>query len=125
MTNSYEAIETLSAELFQRVKRLAGDKGWGARSYTWQLILPEKHFHSVTATTVHLPQGRGVTFLPRPEPAGETWPIDIRRTDGVVRERWANPLRAMKSGDSWVLWYRSAAVKDEELAAILDDIGNP
>src|SRR5256885_2246199 len=73
MTDIYEAIERLSAELSMRVAKIAGERGWPHKPYSWVIAREDSRFFMVVATTVSLPDGRYASFTPRTEPLGTTW----------------------------------------------------
>ena len=123
MNDVYEAIERLSAELSSRIGRLAGERGWGYKPYSWMIARDDERFFMIVATTVSLPGGRYASFSPQAEPMGTSWRIDVRRTDGAERELWARGLTVMKSGNGFALYDGSGAVSDDALAAIVTDLG--
>src|SRR6185295_16495645 len=103
MNDIYEAMERLSAELSARVGKLAGDRGWSHKPYSWVLARDDARFFMVVATTVSLPGGGYASFTPRAEPADTGWTIDVRRTDGVAREPWSRGLTIAKSSKGFAL----------------------
>ena len=123
MNDIYDAIERLSAELSLRIGRMASDRGWANKPYSWMLKASDAKFVMVVASTVSFPTGFYASFTPQNEPLGESWPIDVRRTDGTARE-WAS-LRVTRGDTGFALNDQKGAVSDDTLAALLDDLATP
>ncbi len=126
MTDPYQAIEQLSALLFYRLERSAKKRGWATKSAAWQIAPPGGRPITVVATTLHLPRGLSGSFIPRSQPEdGGGWLIDVRRSDGVVRQSFAYGLRLMQQQAAAVLAVNDQPLSEESLGEILDDLGRP
>jgi hypothetical protein len=128
MRDLFEAIEQLSTLLAMRLEKAARKRGWATRADT-RLHAPNGHARGrmvhLVSTTLNLPQGHAATFVPRPEAEGEAWPIDVRRSDGVMRRSWADGLRVVRAGPNFVLWYRDGVLRDEAIESLMDDLARP
>ena len=124
MNDIYDAIERYSADLSLRVARLAASRGWANKPYSWMLKASDSKFIMVVASTVSFPGGYYASFTPQNEPSGDSWSIDVRRTDAVARE-WADGLRVTKAEKGFVLLHQSGVLSDEALATLLDELATP
>ena len=123
MGTIYEAIELWSANLYQQVRMLAGGRGWATRAFPYLFSPEPARFLSFTATTVNLPGGMGASFTPRSQPDGDSWIIDVRRTDGVVPSGAAGGIFLSQAGhDGYALHGALGELSDARLAQILDEL---
>ncbi len=126
MKDIFEAMEKLSAGLAFSVQRVADRKGWASKPYSVMLAPSADRTIIVVSTSVHLPAYRSAAITPRYEPEnGQTWQFEVRRTDGVVRDTWAEGLTLAKSGGRFEILYGAIALTDESLEMMLDDLGVP
>jgi hypothetical protein len=119
MNDVFDAIERLSAELSLRVARLSSDRGWATKPYSAMVVRGER-FKILVTTTVAFPFGFYASFAPRAEADGDSWSIDIRRTDGVSRSEWAVGLRVARVGKGYALVRQNDVLGDELLAQVLE-----
>ena len=125
MRDLFAAIEQLSALLAMRIERAAHKRGWPCRSSSRALGLgPGRQVHLISLT-VSLPQGVAASFTPRPEPEGDRWHIDVRRSDGVLRRSWSEGLHVGKNDERFLLRYSGGLLTDEAVLTILDDLARP
>src|SRR5438105_2999162 len=113
MRDLLEAIEQLSTLLAMRIEKAARKRGWACKPTTRSASPARGRFIHLVSTTLSLPQGQAATFVPRAEADGETWLVDIRRSDGVMRRSWADGLRVTSAGQTFVLTYYGAVLSDE------------
>jgi hypothetical protein len=126
MKDIFEAMEKLSAGLSFAIQRVAQRKGWASKPYSVMLAPSPERTIIVVSTSVHLPMYRSAAIMPRYEPEnGQMWQFEVRRTDGVIRDSWADGLTLSKSGGSFEILYGAIAVTDESLDMMLDDLGVP
>lgn len=127
MKDIFEAVEKLSALLSFSVQRAAQAKGWAAKPYSFMVTPESDRMLMVVSTSVHLPMFRSAGFTPHREPqdGGRSWTIDVRRTDGVLRDAWADGLIIRKIDGKFVLMSGSIALSDDMLDGMLEDLGTP
>lgn len=122
----YEAMEKLSAGLSFSIQRVAQRRGWASKPYSVMLAPAPDRTIIVVSTSVHLPLFRSAAIMPRYEPEnGQSWQFEVRRTDGVTRDSWAQGLMLAKTGGGFEILYGAIAVTDESLDMMLDDLGQP
>jgi hypothetical protein len=131
MATVYDAIELLSVNLHEQIRMLTGARGWGCKAHPFLICPRPMEFKSYTGTSIHLPGGMGASFIPRSEPMGETWIIDVRRSDGKIPAKAQGGLMLMKSqgaadkdGIGWSLRSPSGPLTDAALSEILDDLAS-
>ena len=127
MRDIFEAVEKLSALLSFSVQRVASAKGWAAKPYSFMVTPQSDRILMVVSTSVHLPMFRSAGFTPQrePEDGGKAWTIDVRRTDGVLRDAWADGLIIRKTDGKFVLMSGSIALSDDLLDGLLEELGTP
>lgn len=123
------AVERLSARLAERLDDLVRMRGGGITTYRRQQAVPGAARAPVLVTaSMTLPSGHGVVLRPRDLPDGDGWIVDVVRSDGVTRERWAAGLRVAPRADDpsrYGLWLGGALAGDGALAALVEDLGRP
>jgi hypothetical protein len=127
MRDLFDAIEQLSLLLSLRVGRSAERKGWASKGTPFSVCPAPGRSLQLTGTLVHLPLGAAMLFTPRegPEPSGEGWVIDLRRSGGVLPESWSAGMRVAREGSGWGIHFHGALLSDEAISALLDEIGLP
>ena len=126
MKDIFEAIEQLSALLSFRIENQARKQGWATKPYSWIISPDEGKLVIVVATTLFLPEGLCASFTPRNEPLdGGRWPIDIRRTDCVIRDGWESGLSVAKTDKKFALWMGDTALSDDKLVVMINDLATP
>lgn len=125
MRDVYEAAERQSATLAMYVEHLAKRRGWSARTLSGMLMEPR--LMMIYGASVLLPYGRAASFIPARAPRvdGDTWMIDIKRSDGVSRPQWNNGVAIKRIGGSYVLAVGNERLDQRGLDAILEAIGEP
>lgn len=123
MGDILEAIQNLSIGLSDRIARLAAERGWGSKPYSW-ISADRERFFQIVATTIAFPGGHYASFTPRAEATGSTWFIDVRRTDGRERPSWSGGLRVAKGEKGWAVMGDGGTLTDPQLAALLEDLAN-
>src|SRR5262245_32194242 len=123
MGDILEAIQNLSIGLSERIGRLSRAHGWAHKGYSW-ICADRDRFFQIVATTVSFPGGFHASFTPRNEATGNTWFIDIRRTDGRVRDAWARGLRVSKAEKGWAILGDAGPLNDEYLAQLLEELAS-
>jgi hypothetical protein len=121
----FEAAEKHSATLAMYVEHLAKRRGWSARTLSGMLMEPR--LMMIYGASVLLPYGRAASFVPArmPRVDGDTWLIDIKRSDGVSRPQWNNGISIKKLNGSYTLMVGNQLLDEATLSAMLDAIGEP
>lgn len=125
MRDIFEAAEKHSATLAMYVEHLAKRRGWSARTLSGMLMEPR--LMMIYGASVLLPYGRAASFVPArmPRVDGDTWLIDIKRSDGVSRPQWNNGISIKKLNGSYTLMVGNQLLDEATLSAMLDAIGEP
>ena len=125
MRDIFEAAEKHSATLAMYVEHLAKRRGWSARTLSGMLMEPR--LMMIYGASVLLPYGRAASFVPArmPRVDGDTWLIDIKRSDGVSRPQWNNGISIKKLNGSYTLMCGNQLLDEATLSAMLDAIGEP
>jgi hypothetical protein len=132
----YEAAEKHSATLALYVEHIARRRGWGARTLSGMLLGPEDmNGHSksgprmmmIYGASVLLPEGRAVSFIPSRTPRvdGDTWTIDIKRSDGVSRPAWNRGIAIKRVNGAYAITLGEQLLDETALAALLEAVGTP
>ncbi len=121
----YEAAEKQSATLAMYVEHLARRRGWGARTLSGMLVEPR--LMMIYGASVLLPYGRAASFIPAKSPRvdGETWVIDVKRSDGVSRPEWNNGIAIKKVNGAYKLVVGTTELDENGLIKMLEAIGTP
>ncbi len=121
----YEAAEKHSATLAMYVEHLARRRGWGARTLSGMLMEPR--LMMIYGASVMLPEGRAASFIPArmPRVDGETWMIDIKRSDGVSRPEWNGGISIKRQNGSYTMLLGNQLLDEAALAALLEAVGTP
>lgn len=125
MRDIFEAAERQSATLAMYVEHLAKRRGWSARTLSGMLMEPR--LMMIYGASVLLPYGRAASFVPArmPRVDGETWMIDIKRSDGVSRPDWNGGIAIKKLNGSYTLMIGNQLLDEGSLAHLLEAIGEP
>jgi hypothetical protein len=121
----FEAAERQSATLAMYVEHLAKRRGWSARTLSGMLMEPR--LMMIYGASVLLPYGRAASFVPArmPRVDGETWMIDIKRSDGVSRPDWNGGIAIKKLNGNYTLMIGNQLLDEGSLAHLLEAIGEP
>lgn len=121
----YEAAEKQSATLAMYVEYLAKKRGWSARTLSGMLMEPRMMM--IYGASVLLPYGRAASFVPARSPRidGDTWVIDIKRSDGVSRPQWNNGIAIKRVNGAYTLAVANQILDEQGLAAMLEALGLP
>jgi hypothetical protein len=121
----FEAAEKHSATLAMYVEHLARRRGWGARTVSGMIMEPR--LMMIYGASVLLPFGRAASFIPARNPRvdGDTWMIDIKRSDGVSRPQWNGGIAIKRLNGSYQITFGSQLLDEPTLANILEAIGEP
>src|SRR6266566_7150782 len=100
------------------VEHLARRRGWGARTLSGMLVEPR--LMMIYGASVLLPYGRAASFIPArmPRVDGETWMIEVKRSDGVSRPQWNGGIAVQKKNGSYVLAFGNQVLDEAALAAL-------
>ena len=125
MRDIFEAAEKHSATLAMYVEHLARRRGWGARTLSGMLMEPR--LMMIYGASVLLPYGRAASFIPAKMPRvdGDTWMIDIKRSDGVSRPQWNGGIAIKRLNGSYQMTFGNQLLDEATLAAMLEAIGEP
>jgi hypothetical protein len=121
----YEAAERFSATLAMYVEHLAQQRGWGARTLSGMLVEPK--LMMLYGSSVLLPHGRAASFIPArmPRVDGETWMIDIRRSDGVSRPEWNSGIAIRRKNGAYSMTFDNQPLDELMLGRLLEAVGTP
>jgi len=121
----FEAAEKQSATLAMYVEHLAKRRGWSARTLSGMLMEPR--LMMIYGASVLLPYGRAASFIPArmPRVDGDTWVIDIKRSDGVSRPQWNQGVSVKRHNGSYSLLLGTQLLDEATLAALLEALGEP
>ena len=136
MRDIYEAAEKHSATLAMYVEHLARRRGWGARTLSGMLMGPEAgpgagrdgpRLMMIYGASVMLPEGRAASFIPARMPRidGDTWIIEIKRSDGVSRPEWNGGIAIKRMNGSYTMLLGNQLLDEQTLAALLEAVGTP
>ena len=125
MRDIFEAAERQSATLAMYVEHLAKRRGWSARTLSGMLMEPR--LMMIYGASVLLPYGRAASFVPARMPRidGDTWMIDIKRSDGVSRPEWNGGIAIKKLSGNYTLMIGNQLLDEGSLAHLLESIGEP
>ena len=125
MRDIFEAAEKQSATLAMYVEHLAKRRGWSARTLSGMLMEPR--LMMIYGASVLLPYGRAASFIPArmPRVDGDTWVIDIKRSDGVSRPQWNVGISVKRHNGSYSLLLGTQPLDEAALAALLEALGEP
>jgi hypothetical protein len=120
----YEAAEQLTAAMAMSVDHLAKQRGWASRTLSGMLVEPR--LMMLYSSSVLLPYGRGASFVPARAPrTGDSWMIDIRRSDGVSRPEWNGGIAIRRVGGNYAMLAGSDQLDETVLDRMLEAIGTP
>jgi hypothetical protein len=121
----FEAAEKQSATLAMYVEHLAKKRGWSARTLSGMLMEPR--LMMIYGASVLLPYGRAASFIPArmPRVDGDTWVIDIKRSDGVSRPQWNQSISVKRVNGSYTLLLGTQLLDEASLANLLEALGEP
>src|SRR3954462_5754332 len=121
----YEAAEKHSATLAMYVEHLARGRGLGAS--TLRGMLMEPRLMMIYGASVMLPEGRAASFIPARmlRVVGETWMIEIRRSDGVSRPEWNGGIAIKRHNGSYTMLLGTTLLDETALTALLEAVGTP
>ena len=107
------------------VEHLARRRGWGARTLSGMLVEPR--LMMIYGASVLLPYGRAASFIPARSPRvdGETWVIDVKRSDGVSRPEWNQGIAVKKVNGGYTLVIGNSPLDEDALVRMLEAIGTP
>lgn len=130
MRDIWEAAERQSATLAMYIEHLAKQRGWSARTLSGMLMdVPpgSGRLMMLYGANVLLPYGRAASFIPArmPRVDGDTWLIDIKRSDGVSRPQWNAGVAVKRLHGQYTLCVGNQLLDEPTLVAMLDAIGEP
>lgn len=125
MKDIYEATERLSAFLSFKLEHAAKKDGHAVH-FSGHTIPVNGQLVRVFSTLLHLPKGYAVTFTPRSQPEADgRWHIDVRRSDGVVRDSWIRGLDIAPHEGTFAILYEGQPLNQTALAAMIDEMCKP
>jgi hypothetical protein len=79
----------------------------------------------VYGASVLLPGGCAASFIPAPRPRvdGDTWMIDVRRSDGVSRPEWNPGITIKRLNGTYALMFGADLLDEQILTRILEAMG--
>ena len=121
----FEAAEKHSATLAMYVEHMARHRGWGARMLSGMLMEPR--LMMIYSASLLLPYGRAASFTPARMPRidGNTWMIDIKRSDGVSRPEWNGGISIKRSEGDFTMMLGIHVLDEQSLSLLLEAIGTP
>src|SRR5437763_5197654 len=102
------------------VEHLARRRGWGARTLSGMLMEPR--LMMIYGASVLLPYGRAASFIPARAPRvdGDTWVVDVKRSDGVSRPEWNQGILIRKLNGSYALAMGNQILDEPALIVMLE-----
>jgi hypothetical protein len=90
-------------------------------------MLVEPRLMMIYGASVLLPYGRAASFIPARAPRidGDTWMIDVKRSDGVSRPEWNMGIQIKKLDGSYQLVVGTTQLDEAGLVKMLEAIGTP
>jgi hypothetical protein len=81
----------------------------------------------IYGASVLLPYGRAASFIPAKAPRidGDTWTIDVKRSDGVSRPEWNGGIAIKKLNGAYKLVVGNSELDEAGLIRMLEAIGTP
>lgn len=125
MRDIYEAAEKQSATLAMYIEYLAKRRSWSARTLSGMLMEPRMMM--IYGASVLLPYGHAASFVPARAPRidGDTWVIDIKRSDGVSRPQWNNGVHIKRINGNYTLAVANQVLDENGLEQVLGALGSP
>jgi hypothetical protein len=90
-------------------------------------MLVEPRLMMIYGASVLLPYGRAASFIPSrgPRVDGDTWMIEVKRSDGVSRPEWNQGISIRKLNGSYTLMSGNDTLDEDGLMRMLEAIGTP
>lgn len=125
MKDILEAAERLTAFLSFKLEHAAKKDGHAVH-FGGHTVPVNGQPVRLFSTLLHLPKGYAVTFTPRSQPEADgRWHIDIRRSDGVVRESWIRGFDIAPHEGSFAILYEGQPLNQTALTAMIADLCKP
>jgi hypothetical protein len=125
MKDILEAAERLTAFLSFKLEHAAKKDGHAVH-FGGHTVPVNGQPVRLFSALLHLPKGYAVTFTPRPQPEADgRWHIDVRRSDGVVRESWIRGLDVGPHEGSFAILYEGQPLNQAALTAMIADMCKP
>lgn len=125
MRDIYEAIEKLTVVLALRIENAVRKRGWAGKAVLerFDVSAPGRLAYP-TRIALPLPLGNRVTFMPADAPSDDksSWKITIKRSDGVVRQSWADGLHLRQVDGGYQLFVRDEVLAEAQFKQILDEL---
>ena len=85
------------------------------------------YLHSHDTVRYILPYGHAASFVPARAPRidGDTWVIDIKRSDGVSRPQWNNGVHIKRINGNYTLAVANQVLDESGLEEVLGALGSP
>src|SRR5438270_12388329 len=102
------------------IEHLARRRGWSARTLSGMIVEPR--LMMIDGASVLLPYGRAASFIPARAPRvdGETWVIDVKRSDGVSRPEWNQGIAIKKQNGAYLLVTGNTQLDENALLKMLE-----
>lgn len=125
MKDIYEAAERLSAFLSFKLEHAAKKDGHAVH-FSGHTVPVNGQPVRLFSTLLHLPKGYAVTFTPRPQPEPDgRWHIDVRRSDGVLRDSWIRGFDISPHEGTFAILYEGQPLNQAALTAMIADLCKP
>ncbi len=126
MRDLYEAIEKLTVLLALRIQNTVRKRGWAEKPKTsrFEVRDPNERAHYPTRIELPMSLGHQVSFVPADAPSedGQSWNIQIRRSDGVLRRSFSDGIQVRKVENGYQLFIRDEVLDDSRFRSLFDDL---
>lgn len=125
MRDIYEAIEKLTVVLALRIENAVRKRGWAGKAVLERFDVPAPgRLAYPTKIALPLPLGSRVTFLPAEAPSDDksSWKIQVKRSDGVTRQSWADGLHVRQVDGGYQIFVRDEVLSEAQFKQILDEL---
>jgi len=125
MHDIYEAIEKLTTVLSLRLDNAVRKRGWAAKPETarFEVDAPGRAIYPLNIG-ITMPLGQRVNFQPDEKPTANPpgWKIQIKRSDGVLRQSWSDGLHVRPVDNGYQLFVRDELLTESRFNKILDEL---
>jgi len=127
MRDIFEAIEKLTVVLALRLENAVRKRGWAGKPVNgrFEANAPDRTVYP-QRVELPLPRGQRALFQPDAEPAadGQSWRIQIRRNDGVIRHSWKDGLHVRPVDGGYQIYLRDQLLGEPVFKQLLDELAD-
>ncbi|MBL9041078.1 MAG: hypothetical protein JNM83_05730 [Myxococcales bacterium] len=125
MSDIFEAIEQLSVLLSLRLQNTVRKRGWAEKPTTTRFeVRGVSRSYYPVRVGLALPLGHKASFVPDETPSedGQSWTIQVKRSDGVSRRSFANGIQVRKVESGYQLFLREEVLGDSQFKRLVEDL---